>query len=153
MQAMPCPLKQRWHSVLEMPLRFQEIAPWGLIHADLQLLNPSQPDANALNVSALADSGAVHLCIPEHVALQLQLRELERREVVLADGRRRSVPYMGPVEVRFANRRCFTGAMVLGDEVLLGAIPMEDMDLVLQPQLQRLSVNPANPNLPLSVAK
>ena len=85
----------------------------GLIHANLQLLNPSQPDAKAVDVSALADSGAVHLCIPEHVALQLQLRELERREVVLADGRRRSVPYMGPVEVRFANRRCFTGAMVL----------------------------------------
>jgi hypothetical protein len=30
---------------------------------------------------------------------------------------------------------------------------MEDMDLVLQPQLQKLSVNPANPNLALSVAK
>jgi hypothetical protein len=60
---------------------------------------------------------------------------------------------MGPVEVRFANRRCFTGAMVLGDDVLLGAIPMEDMDLVLQPQLQQLTVNPANPNLPLSIAK
>ena len=74
-------------------------------------------------MSALADSGAVHLCIPEHVALQLELRELERREVVLADGRRRSVPYMGPIEVRFANRRCFTGAMVLGDEVLLGGHP------------------------------
>ena len=39
--------------------------------------------------------------------------------------------------------------MVLGDEVLLGAIPMEDMDLVLQP----LSVNPENPNVQLSVAK
>jgi hypothetical protein len=49
-------------------------------------------------VRALADSGAVHLCLPEHLALQLQLKELERR---------RSVPYMGPVEVRFANRRCF----------------------------------------------
>ncbi len=60
---------------------------------------------------------------------------------------------MGPVEARFANRRCFTGAMVIGDEVLLGAISMEDMDLVLKPQLQRLSVNPGNPNLPLSVAK
>jgi hypothetical protein len=57
------------------------------------------------------------------------------------------------VEVRCANRRCFTGAMVLGDEVLLGAIPMEDMDLVLQPQLQQLSVNPENPNVQLSVAK
>jgi hypothetical protein len=93
----------------------------GLIHASVQLLNPSNPDVQGL--------------------------------VVLADGRKLSVPYMGPVEVRFANRRCFTGAMVLGDEVMLGAIPMEDMDLVLQPQLQRLSVNPANPNLPLSVAK
>jgi hypothetical protein len=69
---------------------------------------------------------------PEPVALQLQLRELERREVVLADDRRRRVPYMAPVEVRFANRRCFTGAMVLGDEVLLGTIPIEDMDLVLR---------------------
>ena len=109
----------------------------GFIRASVTLLNPTEPGLHGLEVSALADSGAVHLCIPEHLALQLQLRELERREVVLADGHRRSVSYMGPVEVRFANRRCFTGAMVLGDqvlgdEVLLGAIAMEDMDLVLQ---------------------
>ncbi|WP_250544705.1 clan AA aspartic protease [Synechococcus sp. LA31] len=153
MQQLPERLKQRWHSTLESQLRFQERTLMGLIYASLRLLNPTHPEQQGLHVRALADSGAVHLCLPEHVALQLQLRELERREVVLADGRRRSVPYMGPVEVRFANRRCFTGAMVLGDEVLLGAIPMEDMDLVLQPQLQRLSVNPENPNLPLSVAK
>jgi clan AA aspartic protease len=100
-------------------LRFEERECIDVIHSSVHLLNPSNPDLQGLDVSALADSGAVHLCIPEHVALQLQLRELERREVVLADGRRRSVPYMGPVEVRFANRRCFTGAMVLGDEVLL----------------------------------
>ena len=125
----------------------------GLIRASVTLLNPTEPGLHGLEVSALADSVAVHLCIPEHLALQLQLRELERREVVLADGHRRSVPYMGRVEVRFANRRCFTGAMVLGDEVLLGAIPMEDMDLVLQPQLQQLTVNPASPNLPTSLAK
>ena len=125
----------------------------GLIHATITLFNPTAPALQGMEVSALADSGAVHLCIPEHLALQLQLRELERREVVLADGHRRSVPYMGPVEVRFANRRCFTGAMVLGDEVLLGAIPMEDMDLVLQPQLQQLTVNPSSPNLATSLAK
>ena len=125
----------------------------GLICATVTLLNPTEPDLLGLEVSALADSGAVHLCIPEHLAVQLQLRELERREVVLADGHRSSVPYVGPVEVRFANRRCFTGAMVLGDEVLLGAIPMEDMDLVLQPQLQQLTVNPSSPNLATSLAK
>jgi len=55
--------------------------------------------------------------------------------------------------VRFHNRRCFTGAMVMGDEVLLGAIPMEDMDLVLKPQLQSLDVNPDSPNIAVSLAK
>jgi clan AA aspartic protease len=124
----------------------------GLIRGYFTLINPTRPDLAPLEVSALADSGAVHLCIPEHLAIQLSLAELERREVVLADGRRRTVPYVGPVEVRFRNRRCFTGAMVLGNEVLLGAIPMADMDLVLRPQLQCVDVNPESPNIPLSVA-
>ena len=57
--------------------------------------------------------GTVQLCIPEHIAIQLQLRELEQREAILADGHRR---------------------MVLGNEVLLGAIPMQDMDLMLRPR-------------------
>jgi hypothetical protein len=63
------------------------------------------------------------------------------------------VPYMGPIEVRFQNRRCFVGAMVLGDEALLGAIPMEDLDLVLHPATREIRVNPASPNVPTSVAK
>jgi clan AA aspartic protease len=125
----------------------------GLIRGTVSISNPTKPELAALEVSALADSRAVHLCIPEHLALQLSLGELERREVVLADGHRRTVPYVGPVEIRFRNRRCFTGAMVLGNEVLLGAIPMEDMDLVLRPQLQSLDVNPESPNIPLSLAK
>ena len=91
--------------------------------------------------------GTVQLSNPSHPELQgLEVR-------ALADGHRRTVPYMGPIEVRFANRRCFTGAMVLGNEVLLGAIPMEDMDLVLRPQLQSITVNPESPNIPLSLAK
>jgi clan AA aspartic protease len=94
----------------------------------------------------------VHLCIPEHLAIQLQLAELERPEVVLADGHHRSVPYVGPVEVRFGNRRCCTGAMVLRHEVLLGAIPMENLDLVLRAQLQSVAVNPDSPNMAVSIA-
>ena len=125
----------------------------GLIRGCVQLLNPSRPDLHPIEVSALGDTGAVHLCIPEHLAIQLQVEPLEQREVVLADGRRRTVAYVGPIEVRFQNRRCFTGAMVLGDEVLLGAIPMEDMDLVLRPQLQSIDVNPESPNIAVSLAK
>ncbi|MEN9495943.1 MAG: hypothetical protein RLZZ137_983, partial [Cyanobacteriota bacterium] len=64
----------------------------GLIRGLVSLSNPTQPELAPLEVSALADSEAVHLCIPEHLAIQLSLAELERREVVLADGHRRTVP-------------------------------------------------------------
>jgi hypothetical protein len=55
--------------------------------------------------------------------------------------------------VSFKNRKGFTGALVLGDEVLLGAIPMEDMDLVVIPSKRELDVNPQNPNISASMAK
>lgn len=55
--------------------------------------------------------------------------------------------------IRFRNRRCFTGAMVLRDQVHRGSIPMDDMDLVLRPQLQSVDVNPESPNIPLSLAQ
>ncbi|MGB7551768.1 MAG: clan AA aspartic protease, partial [Chromatiaceae bacterium] len=57
-------------------------------------------------------------------------------------------PYVGPVKVAFGNRICFVGALVLGDEVLLGAVPMEDLDLVLVPSTQQVMANPASPNIP-----
>ena len=50
-------------------------------------------------------------------------------------------------------RECVTGALVIGNQVLLGAIPMEDMDLIVEPARLRVSVNPLSPNIPLSLAK
>lgn len=118
----------------------------GLMHAMLRLSNPKNGLIQPVEAEAMADTGAVCLCIPEHVRVQLQLEELEKREVVLGDGSRRSVAYVGPVELRFKNRGGYFGALVLGDEVLLGAIPMEDMDLILLPKERRGDVNPENPN-------
>ena len=125
----------------------------GLAHARIRLANPRLPDLSPVEVDALADSGAVHLCLPEHIVLQLQLEEHEKREATFADGSRRLISYVGPVSVSFANRLCFTGAMVLGDEPLLGAIPMEDMDLVIIPKTRTLDVNPNSPNFASSIAK
>ena len=123
----------------------------GLVYADIALKNPG---ANLqMAVRAMVDSGALLLCIPQHVAIQLQLEELEQREIMPADGSRQLVSYVGPVEVRFENRRCFVGALALGDEVLLGAIPMEDMDVLIDPARQRLVVNPASPNIPMAPVK
>jgi clan AA aspartic protease len=120
----------------------------GHVFAQLDLDNPRKPDLAPVTVKALADTGALMLCIPEHVALQLELEQESVREVSVADGRKRSVPYVGPIKVTFGKRFCYVGALVLGDEVLLGAVPMEDMDLVVNPARREITVDPASPNIP-----
>ena len=75
------------------------------------------------------------------------------REVNTADARKHLCPYVGPIQVSFESRTCYTGALVLGYEVLLGAVPMEDMDLILSPAKQAVTVNPNSPNIPSSIAK
>jgi len=120
----------------------------GHVFAQLDLVNPRKPDLAPVTVKALADTGALMLCIPEHVALQLELDQESVREVSVADGRKRSVPYVGPIKVTFGKRFCYVGALVLGDEVLLGAVPMEDMDLVVNPARREITVDPESPNIP-----
>ncbi len=125
----------------------------GITYATMRLGNDARADLEEIETEALVDIGAMHLCIPGHVALQLQLKDTGIREVTLADGHVQQVRYVSPVRVEMLNRVCVSGALVLGEEVLLGAIPMEDMDLILEPARQRVSVNPQAPNLPMSLAK
>ncbi|PYT09971.1 MAG: clan AA aspartic protease [Acidobacteria bacterium] len=125
----------------------------GLIYADIELANAKNGSLKSMVVKALVDTGAMTLCIPEHIAIQLQLQEIDKREVTAADERRHVVPYVGPVQIKFANRTCFTGALVIGESVLLGAVPMEDMDLVISPSGQTVTVNPKSPNIPSVVVK
>jgi clan AA aspartic protease len=131
------------------------LAHWrmGIVTAKLRLSNPREPSLAPVEVGALADTGSVFLCIPEHVCLQLELGVLQEREVKLADGSCVSVPYVGPVVVEFKNRTGVMGALVLGDEVLLGAIPMEDMDLVVNPRDRSVDVNPLSPNIASGIVK
>ena len=125
----------------------------GLASARITLSNPRLDSLKPVEVEALADTGAVFLCIPEHVANQLQLETNLTKEVTTADGKRTLCPYVGPIHVHFDNRDCYVGAIVLGDQVLLGAIPMEDMDLVVLPLERRVAVNPLNPNFAAGLVK
>ena len=125
----------------------------GLVMTRITISNPRLPDLEPIEVEALADTDAVHMCIPEHVAVQLRLEQSDQKEVTIADGSRRIVPYVGPIEVRFKNRVGYGGALVMGDQVLLGAIAMEDMDLVVSPKDRRIDVNPQNPNIACSTVK
>jgi clan AA aspartic protease len=125
----------------------------GLTSATIQLRNPRNSQLEPVEIDALADTGAVHLCIPQHIQIQLGLEEIDRKEVTLADGSRRLIPYVGPIELRFKNRIGFAGALVMGDQALLGAIPMEDMDLVVVPKTREVMVNPNSPNIASSIVK
>ena len=120
----------------------------GVAKARIRLENPTRPNQQPLEVEALADIGALFLCVPEEVPLQLQLEATSQKEVTTADGRRALCPYVGPIRVQFEDRECYVGAVVLGDEVLLGAVPMEDMDLVVVPSLKKVTANPLHPNFP-----
>jgi clan AA aspartic protease len=124
----------------------------GPVYAEIELFNPAGEGLEPLVARALVDSGSTWLVVPQHVANQLRLNVLEEREVTLADGARKLVPYAGPVRLRFQNRNAFTGALVMGEEVLLGAIPMEDLDLIIHPLSRTLVANPQNPNIPGAMA-
>jgi clan AA aspartic protease len=130
----------------------------GLIYAEVELINSwelesakrniiGEEEVKRMVVSALVDTGAYMLCINENIQEQLQLPILEKRKGQMADGTINEYEVAGPVEVRFKNRRTVINAMVLpgNNEVLLGAIPLEDMDVLIHPLRQELIVNPEHP--------
>ena len=125
----------------------------GYVHAKIALSNPRESDLSPVEVDALVDTGALALHIPEHLVVQLRLIEKGKREVTTADGKSMPVSYVGPVQIDFDGRTCFTGALVLGDSALLGSIPMEDMDLVVNPARHTIEPNPKSPNMPHALVK
>lgn len=124
----------------------------GIIYQHIRLANAAKPQLEEIDAKALVDSGAMDLCIPKLIALQLKLETIEQRVVTLADGRKEAVDYVGPVTVEVFGRHAFTGAMVMGDTVLLGAIPMQAMDVLIDPRREQLIPNPSNPNIPGALA-
>jgi clan AA aspartic protease len=124
----------------------------GVVYQHIRLANAAKPQLEEIDAKALVDTGAIDLCIPKHVMNQLKLEAIEQREVTLADGRKEVVDYVGPVKIEVFGRHAFTGAIVMGDVVLLGAIPMESMDLLVDPRRLQLIPNPENPNIPGALA-
>lgn len=131
----------------------------GMTYAEIELINSDDlglvargfipaDQVRRVKVSALVDSGASMLSIPRSVFEQLGLRILGEGDAELADGSIVQLDVAGPIEVRFQNRRTTVEALVVLNEtdVLLGAIPMEGMDVLLDPKQQRLFVNPKSPD-------
>ena len=99
-------------------------------------------------VTMLVDSGAYIMAINENIQAYLQLPFRERKRFRVANDEAIDCDIVGPVEVKFANRSAACNAIVLpGDsEPLLGAIPLEELDVIIHPQRQELVVNPLHPD-------
>lgn len=130
----------------------------GIIYADIELINSDdlglarrsiigEEEVKRLNVKMLVDTGAYNLCINESIQAQLNLPYIEKRKAQMANGNIEEFDVVGPVVVKFKNRRTVCNALVLSgnNEPLLGAIPLEDLDVVIHPLRQELLVNPEHP--------
>ena len=125
----------------------------GTVYARIRLSNDLRPDLDPVEADAVVDSGAINLCITEGIKAQLGLKTRRVRMAQLADGSSQPVDVVAPVTVAFENRETTTTAMVIGNEVLLGAIPMQDMDVLIDPRNERLILPPDRPNFALSKVK
>jgi len=106
-------------------------------------------DIRQIMVTALVDTGAYTLALPESIVVQLGLPVVEEREFDLADGSKKAMPVVGPVWLKFKNRQTVCLAVQThDDEVLLGSIPLEDLDVVINPKAQTIEVNPESPYMP-----
>jgi hypothetical protein len=133
----------------------------GLVYADVILKNgedlidlrrkmikPSK--VRSIKLKILVVSGAIMLAINETIKAQLGLVTTGTDFAQLADGSAMELDVVGPIEVNFENRQALVEAFVLPgeSEPLLGAIPMEAMDVLIDPRRQELVVNPLHPNRP-----
>jgi clan AA aspartic protease len=110
------------------------------------------PEAvRSVEVEALADTGAIELCIPEEIAELLGVPITRTRRVTVADGRKLEVTVVGFLEIDVLGRGTLAEAIVLprGTRPLLGALQLEQLDLVVVPRTGEVIGNPAHPDGPL----
>jgi clan AA aspartic protease len=135
-----------------------KIIAMGLIYADIELINGGdiemarrhiigEDEIKRMRINALVDTGSYMLCINESIQQQLQFPVVEKRKAQLANYEIVECDVVSMVELKFKNRRTMCNAMVLPgeSEPLLGAIQMEDMDVLIHPLRQELIVNPEHP--------
>jgi clan AA aspartic protease len=121
----------------------------GTIYANITLTNPYLK--KSVSIRVMVDMGTTHMIVTAPIARELgfDLEETSTYSLTVADARRVRVPRIQPVEIRFDDRTFLTEAAVLGDECLMGVIPLEAMDLVVDPKQQRVTPNPAHPDGPV----
>ena len=98
---------------------------------------------------ALIDTGAVSSVIPLNVMQQLGLDIDGQRVAEYADGRNETVNLTEPIMFDIIGRKTTEGAMVLGNEVIIGQTILEVLDLLVDCNNRKVMPNPAHPDQPV----
>jgi clan AA aspartic protease len=116
--------------------------------SDLGQLDPEK--VRTRTVRALVDTRATLLSLPEDVVKELGLPVIGRRGVRYADGRRKSVRCVGGLLIEICGRVMSCDALVepVGTMPLVGQIPLEGLDLIVDPKSQEVRPNPDSPDEP-----
>jgi clan AA aspartic protease len=105
----------------------------------------------SVTVEALVDTGATMLVLPADVVAALGLPIAGTRRVRYADGRAGAIPWVRGVSLELLGREMSCDALVeaAGTTPLIGQIPLEELDLIVDPKNKSLAVNPESPDMPL----
>jgi hypothetical protein len=133
----------------------------GLVYANLTLFNASdlylknegkilENEIRHTQVTMLVDSGAYMMAVNEETKEKLGLQIVRKQKFELGNGEVEEFDIVGYIEVHFENRTAVCNAILLkgNTEMLLGAIPMEEMDVIIHPSKNKLIVNPEHPDVP-----
>jgi clan AA aspartic protease len=104
-----------------------------------------------VELDALVDTGATTLAIPADAVAALGLPEFTRRKARLANGEVEELAVVGEFYLEILGRKTTCEAFVLpeGATALIGQIPLEGLDLVVDAKSREVTVNPASPDMPL----
>jgi len=123
----------------------------GYVYADITIKNGQdvlghmkgtiqEPDIRQTTVQAMVDTGAGTLIMNDILRQELGLVVMGEKYATLANRAVKMCKYTEPVQVNWGNRSSMVSAVIMegADEVLLGAIPLEEMDLVVDPARRTL---------------
>ena len=123
----------------------------GTVYAEITLKNAfddgkfregliGEQDARSVTVTAVVDTGAMTLVITEELRQKLGLRIVGEKFAKTANGQRVSCGITEAVEIYWKNRNTTLQAVIIpgAEAVILGTIPLDDMDLVVKPDTREL---------------
>ena len=115
---------------------------------------PTAARVRSLHVHAVADTGATMLVLPADMVDRLGLFPDGYRKVRYSNGRIRELPWVSNIRMTILGRETVTNALVedAGTTPLIGQIPLEELDLIVDPKSHELRVNPDCPTLLCSTA-